>query len=129
MRRMLFALAVAATAIPASAAFAATAPDQRACIDTHRQSSWKAVDEKTLYISESKSTVYAVEFATGCPRMDSPFVKFTQLNRGGQGWICAPIDLDITVHDTPGMSVKCLASSIRKLSPAEITALPKDVKP
>jgi hypothetical protein len=125
---MLFALAVAA-AVPAPAALAATAPKETACIDTHRQSNWKAVDEKTLYISESKQTVYAVEFANGCPRMDSPFVKFTQLNRSGMGWICAPIDLDITVHDTPGMSVKCLATSIRKLSPAEIKALPKEVQP
>jgi hypothetical protein len=120
------ALAVAATAIPAPAAFAAT---ERTCINTHRQSNWKAADEKTLYITESKKTVYAVDFAGGCPRMDSPFVKFTQLNRSGSGWICSPIDLDITVHDTPGMSVKCLATGIRKLSDAEITALPKEVQP
>ncbi len=127
MRRMLFALAVAATAIPASAAFAATT-SERTCIDTHRQSNWKAADEKTLYISQNKSTVYAVEFAGGCPRMDSPFAKFTQQIRGSR-MICAPIDLDIAVHETPGFPVKCLATSIRKLSPAEITALPKEVQP
>lgn len=126
MRRMLLALAVAATAIPASTAFAATG--ERTCIDMHRQSSWKAADDKTLYISPSKTTVYAVEFAGGCPRMDSPFAKFTQQIRGSR-MVCAPIDLDVAVSEHPGFSAKCLATGIRKLSPTEIAALPKEVAP
>jgi hypothetical protein len=127
MKQILFALLVGAAAIPASASFAATA-GERACIDTHRQSSWKAVDNKTLYISQSKDTVYKVDFAQGCPRMQSPFAKFISTQRGSS-YICAPIDLDVKVYETPGFTVSCLATGLSKLTPAEIAALPKEAKP
>lgn len=129
MRRILFALALAAAAIPAQAAFAATTGNQSTCIDMRRQASWKAADEKTLYIVQNKSSVYAVEFANGCPRMDSPFAKFIDVQRSGSSWICTPIDLDIRVSETPGFSTACLATGIRQLTPAEIAALPKKIKP
>jgi hypothetical protein len=41
--------------------------------------------------------------------------------------VCKPIDLDITVA-AAGPS-KCIVSSIAKLSPAEVAALPKKMRP
>ena len=43
------------------------------------------------------------------------------------GLVCKPLDLDITVS-AAGPS-RCIVSSISKLSPAELAALPKKMRP
>lgn len=129
MRRIvlagLAAAAVMALGAPV-ASQAATTTGERPCINMHRTSSWKAVDDKTLYISQSKSDVYRVDFATGCTRMADPFTKFVSVQHSSS--VCAPIDLDIKVYQTPGFTSACIASGLHKLTAEEIAALPTSVR-
>jgi Family of unknown function (DUF6491) len=130
MRRFIVAGLAAAAAVVALgapvASQAATTTAERACINMHRTSSWKAVDDKTLYISQSKSDVYRVDFASGCSRMDDPFTKFVSVQRTPS--VCAPIDLDIKVFSSPGFTNTCIATGLHKLTAEEIAALPPTVK-
>lgn len=126
MRRTIFAGLAAAAAVVALgapvASQAATTTGERACINTHRQSSWKAVDDKTLYIRQGKADIFRVDFATGCSRMADPFTKFVSVQRSPT--VCAPIDLDVKVFQTPGFTSTCIATGLHKLTAEEIQALP-----
>jgi hypothetical protein len=130
MRRTIFAGLAAAAAVVALgapvASQAATATGERACINTHREASWKALDDKTLYIRQSKSDIYRVDFATGCSRMSDPFSKFVQVRHSSS--VCSPIDLDVKVFQTPGFTSACIATGLHKLTSEEIAALPPAVR-
>lgn len=130
MRRTILAGLAAAAAVMALgapvASQAATTTGERACINMNRDSSWKAVDEKTLYISQGKKDVYRVDFATGCSRMDDPFSKFVSVRHSSS--VCSPIDLNVKVYQTPGFTSACIATGLHKLTAEEIAALPPTVR-
>jgi hypothetical protein len=43
----------------------------------------------------------------------------------GSNWICSPLDLDLTLSDRQGFREPLIARSLRKLTPAEIAAIPR----
>jgi hypothetical protein len=82
---------------------------------------------KTLYLDVAGRDVYRIEMSNSClaGAMSSDPLIFN--NQTGSQSVCKPIDLDITVA-AAGPS-KCIVSSIAKLSPAEVAALPKKMRP
>jgi hypothetical protein len=134
---MLAAFALAAgfaggMSVPASLAAtqAEASKQQNACFFSRNWQGSKAVDEHTLYLrtGPGNNSIYRVDFERGCHDMNSPFAKFIQITRGS-GAICTPLDLDLYVSTTPGVKTACLATGLRKLSPAEAAALPKNARP
>lgn len=130
--RMLAALALAAglagLSIPTMAATKPAPAQQNSCFFSRDWHGSKAVDEHTLYIRTGVNQVYRVDFERGCRDMNSPWAKFLQINRGST-MICSPLDLDLYVSTTPGVKTACIATGLRRLSPAEAKALPKNAQP
>jgi len=106
--------------LPAAAQPAA--PDQ--CVLTRLiQGHTVANDGHTLYFGANGTDVYQV--TTGGPCLAHATASDTViLQDRGLGKICHPNDLDLTVRGT-----RCVVDKFVKLSPAEITALPKRLQP
>jgi hypothetical protein len=47
----------------------------------------------------------------------------------GSSWICSPIDLDLTLSDHNGFKEPIFVKGLRKLTPAEVAAIPAKEKP
>ena len=84
-------------------------------------------DSKTLYLDINGRQVWKVQMSNSClaSAVSSDPLIFRN-DTGGQS-VCKPIDLDITVS-AAGPS-RCIVSSIRRLTDAEVAALPKKMRP
>jgi hypothetical protein len=47
----------------------------------------------------------------------------------GSNWICSALDLDLTLSDHMGFRQPLIATSMRKLTPAEVAAIPPKERP
>jgi hypothetical protein len=82
---------------------------------------------KTLYLDVAGRSVYRVEMSNSCLASAVSSDPLVFNNRTGGQTVCNAVDLDITVS-AAGPS-RCIVSSISKLSPAEVAALPKKMRP
>jgi Family of unknown function (DUF6491) len=115
-------------AAPARAQTAAHPTPQ--CFLSRNWSGWKASpDSKSIYIRVGVNQVYRLDLSTSCPALQAPFAHLVTRQRGGSGWICRPLDLDLKVSDGRGFATPCLVSRITPLSAAEASSLPKKLKP
>jgi hypothetical protein len=84
-------------------------------------------DAHTLYFDVAGREVWRVQMSNPClASAVSSDPLIIRNDTGGQS-VCRPIDLDITV--SAGGPLKCIVSSIQRLSPAEVAALPKRTRP
>ena len=82
---------------------------------------------KTLYLDVAGRDVYRIEMRNSClASAVSSDPLILRNDTGGQS-VCKPIDLDITVS-AAGPS-RCIVSSITRLTPAEVAALPRKMRP
>jgi hypothetical protein len=106
---------------------ATTAPATDSCFRRGDVRNHTVGGPKTLYLDVAGRDVYRIEMSNSCLASavsSDPLILNNQT--GGQS-VCKPMDLDITVS-AAGPS-KCIVSSISKLSPAEVAALPKKMRP
>jgi hypothetical protein len=82
---------------------------------------------KTLYLDVAGRGVYRIEMSNSCLASAVSSDPLIMRNDTGSQSVCKPIDLDITVS-AAGPS-KCIVSSIAKLSPVEVAALPRKMRP
>lgn len=128
MRRLVLICAAAALIAPALPANAQPAATQSAtrdqCLLTRLlQGHTVAGDGHTLYFGANGTEVYQV--TTGGPCLAHATASDTiVLADRGNGKICHPMDLDLTVRGT-----RCVVDKFVKLTPAEIAALPKKLQP
>ena len=52
-------------------------------------------------------------------------VNFLVSQVRGSNWICGPLDLDLQLSDHNGFRQGLIARSLRKLTPAEVAAIPR----
>ena len=142
MRHLIIALAAGATAL-SGAAFAAKAPlpmspapasgtglPSGQCFRSSDIRSHKFADGKTLLVNVRNKDVYRITMRGACMNgaMDSdPLI--TRIPPGSN-IICKPIDMDVSVAKGGfGFSTPCFVDSIVKVSPEELAALPRKLKP
>jgi hypothetical protein len=103
------------------------AHEASACFNLSDSQGDKPINEHTVLFRVAVSDIYALDFANGCPELTYPDPKLILTPIGGNGFICHAIDLDVKVGmDGPGdIPVPCIPTGLRKLTPAEIAALPK----
>lgn len=120
------ALSGAALADPPAAPSTKPAPK---CFYSHDWQGWKAsTDSKSIYIHVGVHDFYRIDFSDSCPTLQSPNAHL--VTRPVNDLICSPIELDLKVADPPGgMAVPCIVTGITPLSPADVAALPKKLKP
>jgi len=123
------AVAILAAATPALAAPKAAPAKQ--CFRVQDIGNHTVSDSHTLYLSVGGKSVYRATMRNVCLGGISSTDPIELNARGGSGSICEPDDLDVraTLAGGGGLSTRCLIDELVKLTPAEVAALPKGVKP
>ena len=85
-----------------------------------------ANDNRTVYV-RAGGRVFQLVTANVCPELAQR--EHIQLNaEGSSSTICNPIEANLRVR-TAGISISCPVDTLRVLSPDEVRALPKKLRP
>lgn len=110
----------AACVLPARAQPEASAP----CFLIRDMRNHTVGDDHTLYFDVAGRAVYKAVMSNNCLASVTSSDPIILRDRPGTGRICHKLDLDVGVR-----GARCIVASLTKLSPAEVAALPKHVKP
>ena len=120
---------LAAATLAAPAARADSPPPERSCFLSTQWEGWSAPgNSNVLLLRVNISDIYRVELAPGT-RVYKGADRFLVNQVRGSSWICSPLDLDLTLSDTLGFHQPLFPVSMRKLSKAEVAALPREDRP
>ena len=126
--------AAAAVSLALSMSAHAQAPQPQAparqCFSSRFLSSWTDGGDGLVYLRVGVHDFYELKLAGNCP--DLQWTETIGLEtRGGSSFICSGLDVDVVVprgvtHTVPQ---RCMGTSLRKLSPEEVKALPAKHRP
>ena len=126
--RLLYA-AVLALLLPAAASAAPEQAPARDCFLSRNWQGWSAPrDSNVLYLRVRPNDIYRVELSPGV-RIRRYGGEFLVNQVRGSGWICSALDLDLALSDYNGFSRPLIATDLRKLTPEEAAALPREDVP
>ena len=126
------AVGCAASAL-AMADFAAAAPaagnGTKSCFYSRELQSWSEAGENTVNLRIGVNDFYQLKLLGSCP--DLKFAETIGLETHGGNFICSGLDVTLIVprevtHTVPD---RCMGTSLRKLTPAEVAAIPPKQKP
>jgi len=80
--------------------------------------------DHTMYIDVNGRAVYRVDMSNNCLAAVTSSDPYVLKDRGGMGRICHKLDFDISVHGT-----RCIVDNMTRLTPAQVAALPRGVRP
>jgi hypothetical protein len=125
MKRPIFAsLACAAVAFSAAAQTPAPSKPESSCFRTRDLRNHTVSGDTTLYFDVSGRAVYKVGTSGGCLAGVTSTDPIVMTNQTGTGLICNKMDLNISVR-----GARCIVTSLNKMTPQEVAALPKGVRP
>jgi len=134
MRVVCYMLAVTAIVAGSGSALAAgqvapEPPKRAACFYVNEFQSWRAPDDKTIYIRVNLDRYYRLDLSGTCQALLWPGSHLI-MNVRGPDTICSAIDWDLKVNeDIHGIAEPCIVKTMTELSPAEAAAIPKKFKP
>lgn len=108
------------------AAEPAAAKPKRQCFWTSQVNNFAAQGDEVVNVRVGVKDVYRLEIFGTCPEIDWS-QKIAVVSRGGST-ICTGLDAELVVPSTIGPQ-RCAVRNVRKLTPAEIAALPPKAKP
>ncbi len=117
------ALAAAASASPDFA----LAASKGQCFYARNISSFSAAGRETVNLRVGVNDYYQVKLLGTCQDID--WTQRIGLESKGSDWICSGLDVTVIVPSSTLGVQRCAASSIVKLTPEEVKALPKKEKP
>ena len=120
-------LAAAALAGPGLAQTPGSPAAKRDCFYGGNVNGFNAVDNSTVLLSIGTKQIYEVKLFS--PSIDVKWANGIALVSRGGSFICSRLDADIVVPSTVGPAERFPVSAIRRLSPEEVAALPKKLKP
>jgi hypothetical protein len=120
---------VAALALaPLAHAAADTAPTKTrndSCFASNTWNGWKTTDNgDALLLRINNRDIYRVDLTPGTHAYRGGD-RFLINQVRGSNFICSALDLDLTLSDHNGFRQPLIATSLRKLSPAEVAAIPR----
>ena len=121
--------AVLALILPATASAASEQASARDCFVSSSWRGWSAPrDADALYLRVRGNDVYRVELTPGAHvhRYGGDFLV-NQVR--GSSWICSALDLDLALMDYNGFSRPLITTNLRKLTPEEVAAIPREDRP
>ena len=127
MRGMVMAGALAATVLTSLPAQAQ--PHGQSCFYTNQWTGWKAPDDHTLLLNVGGNRVFRVDLAAPCPELELGSSRIISIYRGSSGQICSPLEMDIRVSQGDHIAISCIVRGLTELTPAEIAALPRHLRP
>lgn len=122
---LIAAAGLVAIALPAQAASPTPA---RTCFRMHDVQNHSVVDNQTIYVTARGRDVYRITTSNNCFAAKTRSDPLITRSSGGSDLICQPIDLDLKVGGSGGVS-PCIVSGIARLTPAEVAAIPKKLRP
>jgi hypothetical protein len=130
--RLSLALALALTAgaagTPMKLAAAPTTAPPAACFWGHEVDSFNAPDDRTVYLRVGVHDYYELKLFAPCLDIDWDH-RIALRSRGGD-WICEGRNLDAEIDTRSDIGPqRCQVDSVRKLTPADLAALPKNERP
>lgn len=88
---------------------------------------WKvSPDSRSLYVRQN-GQVFRIDLQQAAPLLQSSFAVLN--TRGSSDAVCAPQDLHLVVSDRLGSLQPAIVSKISRLTPEELAALPKRLRP
>lgn len=122
------AMAVLAALAVAPLAHAATDAKEKkssSCFATNTWQGWTTTDNgDALLLRVNLRDYYKVGLTPGTRARKGPD-QFLVNQVRGSNWICSHLDLDLSISDSLGFKQPLIATSLRKLTPAEVAAIPK----
>lgn len=100
---------------------------RRQCFSASSVSGYRDGGEEALHLRVGASQIWRLEFAGQCPEAKWSFGAIGLQQRGG-GLICDGLDVDVITNDA-GFVRRCLVDEVRRLSAAEVLALPDNQRP
>ncbi len=90
----------------------------------------KVADRSTLLVSTGRRGTYRVTMSGSCLAGAHSSDPILTRNPPGSDIICKPIDMDIAILPSGGaFKSQCIVESIVRLSPDQVAALPKKLRP
>jgi hypothetical protein len=132
--RLTITLAAAAALLATGASPAAVAEttkpksDRNQCFYTRNADSFAAPNDKTLYVRVGVRDIYRFDMFGPCQDIDWN-QRLALVARGGSDWICDAMDAEVISRAQGLGRQRCLVRHMRKLTPQEVAALPKDARP
>ena len=124
----LAALALAACAPPMGPPTTASAAP-RQCFWASNVTSYRdAGGDEAVYLRVGVKEIWRLDFLGSCPGVEWAMNRVALQQRGGGGTICRGIDVDVLVNDV-GFPRRCPVRELRRLTDAEVAALPPDHRP
>ena len=118
---------LAATAVLGGVGAQAAPAERQACFRPNNISSFTDVDRTTVNIKIGPGQYYQLKIWPSCPNIDWSLA--IGIRHRGSDWICSGADAELVVP-TPGIGPQyCPVSSIRRMTPEEVSALPSKDKP
>jgi len=120
-------LALAFVGTQAQAARSAKSVETGQCFYLNQIQGQAVLDDRTVLFRVNVKDVYRLDFAQQCPGLRYPQPKLIITPFGGIGLVCHAIDLDVKVGDQGpgGFATACITKSLRRLTPEEVSAIPK----
>jgi hypothetical protein len=99
------------------------------CFWANRIENFAAADEQNLYLRVGVRDVYQAKLFANC--FDIDWVHHIALVSRTSSLICEGpnLDVDVIVRDIAAGRQRCPVTSVRKLTPDEVAALPKQARP
>jgi hypothetical protein len=106
-----------------------TPAHHNACFWQQSVTGFAAHDDSAIYLRVNVRDVYELKMFGNC--FDLSWLHHIGLQTHGMSDICEGTnpDVDVVVRDIGIGHQRCPVTSVRKLTPAEIAALPKDARP
>jgi hypothetical protein len=128
IRAVVAGLALAGTLTGAAPALAegGKAPAGRQCFFRGNVSGFAPQDDRTVNVRVGARDIYRLELFGPCP--DVNWRERIGIVSRGSDWICSGLDAEIVTPSRIGPQ-RCPVGHIRKLTPAEVAALPRRARP
>ena len=89
---------------------------------------WKSPDPHTMYVSATNDRYYRVQFRQPCQPLSYADAHLITKFHGPDS-VCGPLDWDLQVADNHGNRQACLVTSMTRMSPEEVAAIPSKFRP
>jgi hypothetical protein len=107
----------------------ASAAKNRACFFSRNFQTWKAPDNRTMYIRVGMTNYYKLEMAGTCYGLTGINPHLVTTFRGTDS-VCSALDWDLKVAQSPNSpAVACIVKTMTPMTAEEVSAIPKKFKP
>ena len=93
------------------------------CFRSRDYQGFKPIDAHSFVLRANVSDYYRIELASGCPELLRQQARLVTTTR--DAYVCNELDWDLKVGAPGEPAVGCIVSAQRRLTAAEVAALPK----